>query len=99
VALKAEGVQAGSRGTRGSRDWHIYAYWEQILEKKSATPEGCPFTCPYYEGPLPPYSEDMCPRSLDLFDRAVHISVNQWWTEADCDAVAGAINKVCGVLG
>ncbi len=98
-ALQAEGVQAGSRGTRGSRDWHIYAYWEQILEKKSATAEGCPFTCPYYDAPPPVYSEDMCAHSLDLFDRAVHVSVNQWWTEADCGAVADAINKVCAVLG
>jgi hypothetical protein len=98
-ALQAEGVQAGSRGTRGSRDWHIYAYWEQILEKKSATAEGCPFTCPYYDAPPPVYSEDMCAHSLELFDRAVHVSINQWWTEADCRAVADAINKVCAVLG
>jgi len=98
-ALAAEGVPAGARGTKTSRDWHIYAYWEQILERKTSTDEGCPFTCPYYEGPLPPYSQDMCARSLDLFDRAVHIGVNQYWTEADCRNVASAINKVCGVLG
>jgi len=97
TALKAEGVEAGARGTRGSRDWHIYSYWEQILEQKTATPEGCPFTCPYHTAPLPPYSVDMCPRAADLFDRAVHIGVNQFWTPNDCDQVAGAINKVCSV--
>ena len=99
AAMAAEGVPAGARGARGSRDWHIYSYWEQILEQKTATEEGCPFTCPYYKGPLPPYSPDMCPRSADLFDRAVFIRVNQWWTEDDCDQVAAAINKVCHVLG
>jgi hypothetical protein len=98
-ALKAEGVPAGARGTRGSRDWHIYAFWEQILEQKTPTDVGCPYTCPYHDGPLPEYSEDMCARSLELFDRAVHISVNKWWTEADCLKVAGAINKVCAVYG
>jgi len=98
-ALKAEGVAAGARGTRGSRDWHIYSFWEQILEQKTATPEGCPFTCSFYEGPLPAYSPEMCPRSADLFDRAVHVSVSQFWTERDCDQVAAAINKVCGVFG
>jgi hypothetical protein len=41
----------------------------------------------------------MCAHSLELFDRAVHVSINQWWTEADCRAVADAINKVCAVLG
>ena len=98
-ALKAEGLSAGARGTRGSRDWHIYSYWEQILEQKTATPEGCPFTCGFYEGPLPAYSADMCPRSASLFDRAVHIGVSQFWTEHDCLQVAAAINKVCGVYG
>ncbi len=98
-ALAAEGLPAGARGTQGTRDWHIYSFWEQILEQKTATEEGCPFTCPYYEGPLPEYSVDMCARSADLFDRAVFIRVNQWWTENDCDRVVGAINKVCGVYG
>lgn len=98
-ALVAEGVPAGARGTRASRDWHIYSFWEQILEQKTATKEGCPFTCPYYDGPLPEYSEDMCARSVELFDRATRISVNPWWTESDCQKVAMAINKVCRVYG
>ena len=98
-ALKAEGVPAGARGERGSRDWHIYRYWEQVLEQKTPTEEGCPFTCPYYEGTLPAYSEDMCPRSMELFDRAVHVSINKSWSEQDCLNVAKAINKVCAVYG
>jgi 8-amino-3,8-dideoxy-alpha-D-manno-octulosonate transaminase len=99
AALTAEGVGAGARGTRGSRDWHIYSYWEQVLEQKTPTDEGCPFTCPYYKGTLPAYSPDMCPRSADLFDRAVHIGINQFWSEQDCLKVSAAINKVCGALG
>jgi 8-amino-3,8-dideoxy-alpha-D-manno-octulosonate transaminase len=79
------------------RDWHIYAYWEHILEQKTATPEGCPFTCPYYEGTLPDYSVDMCPNTLDFVNRALHISIDQWWTVDDCRDVAGAINKVFSV--
>ena len=98
-ALKAEGVPAGARGERGSRDWHIYRYWEQVLEQKTPTEEGCPFTCPYYKGTLPAYSEDMCPRSMALFDQAVHVSVNKLWSEQDCLNVAQAINKVCAVYG
>ena len=98
-ALKAEGVPAGARGIAGARDWHIYSFWEQILEQKTPTDVVCPYKCPYYEGPLPAYSEDMCARSADLFDRAVFISVNQWWTESDCQKVAEAVNKVCAVYG
>jgi 8-amino-3,8-dideoxy-alpha-D-manno-octulosonate transaminase len=98
-ALRAEGLPAGARGTTSARDWHIYTYWEQILEQKTATPEGCPFTCAYYEGPLPAYSPEMCERSAELVDRAIFLYVDQWWTAGDCRNAAAAINKVCRVLG
>ncbi|HUT36914.1 MAG TPA: aminotransferase class I/II-fold pyridoxal phosphate-dependent enzyme [Planctomycetota bacterium] len=98
-ALRAEGVGAWARGTRGGRDWHYYQYWEQILERKSATPEGCPFTCPYYVGDAPArYAPDMCPRTISLTNRALFIGINQWWTARDCRQVAAAINKVFSVL-
>jgi len=98
-ALRAEGVGAGARGTRGGRDWHHYPYWEQILERKSASEEGCPFTCPYYVGDAPSrYSPDMCPNTVSLTSRALFIGINQWWTARDCRQVARAINKVFSVL-
>jgi hypothetical protein len=31
---------------------------------------------------------------MDLFRRKVTVGVDQWMTEADCDAMAAAINKV-----
>ena len=99
AALKAEGVPADGRGNKVSRDWHIYAFWEHILEQKTATPEKCPFSCAYYKGTPPKYSPDMCPRTLDVVSRAVSIRIGQWWTENDCDKVADAINKVCHALG
>jgi 8-amino-3,8-dideoxy-alpha-D-manno-octulosonate transaminase len=44
---------------------------------------------------LKPHSRaDQCPVGMDLFRREIHISVNQWWNEDDCDAVAAGINKV-----
>jgi len=98
-ALQAEGVGCYGRGTAQPRDWHIAAYWEQIIERKSASREGCPFTCPYRQAPLPAYSPDMCPRTLDLLNRAIFVGVNQWWNAEDCLGVAKAINKVCRVLG
>jgi dTDP-4-amino-4,6-dideoxygalactose transaminase len=98
-ALRAEGVGAWARGTRGGRDWHYYPYWEQILERKSATAEGCPYTCPYYRGDAPARnSPDMCPRTVSLTSRAIFIGISQWWTPRDCRQVANAINKVFGVL-
>lgn len=93
-AIAAEGVGSGSVYSDRIRDWHIYNYWEHILEHKTATSEGCPFTCPYYEAPLPQYSADMCPRTLDLLSRAVRVAIPTHWEERDCDLVAAAINKV-----
>lgn len=98
-ALQAEGVPASGRGTGTARDWHLFWYWEHILEQRSATPEGCPFTCPYHKGPLPEYSEEMCPVTRELIGRAVFINVSPWWTVGDCKAIAVAINKVCSALG
>jgi 8-amino-3,8-dideoxy-alpha-D-manno-octulosonate transaminase len=97
-ALRAEGVDCAVFTAGGARDWHIYRYWEHILEQKSATPEGCPWTCPYYAGPLPPYSEDMCPRTLDLLSRGIRLGLSEWWTENDCAQIAAAINKVLGAF-
>jgi 8-amino-3,8-dideoxy-alpha-D-manno-octulosonate transaminase len=37
---------------------------------------------------------DDCPVATDLFHREIQISINQWWSERDCDAVAAGINKV-----
>ncbi len=93
-AISAEGVGAAVFTAGGARDWHIYKYWEHVLKQKSASHEGCPFTCPYYAGPMPPYAEDMCPRTLNLLSRGVRMGIGEWWTEKDCKQVAAAINKV-----
>jgi 8-amino-3,8-dideoxy-alpha-D-manno-octulosonate transaminase len=93
-ALKAEGISTGGIYDKQVRDWHIYRYWEHILQQKTPTPEGCPFTCPYYKGRLPEYSETMCPRTLDYLSRTVIININESWDDAYCDLVAKAVWKV-----
>jgi dTDP-4-amino-4,6-dideoxygalactose transaminase len=64
-------------GTRVVADsgWHVYANMEQILEKRTITVEGCPFTCPYYKGPEPKYWKGMLPKTDDLLARAINISI------------------------
>ena len=97
-ALKAEGVNAGGIFNDQVRDWHIYSNWEHILEQKSATEEGCPFTCPYYKGRLPDYSTTMCPRTSDLLTRSFGVPLGPTWTDEECGQVADAINKVARAL-
>ena len=55
-------------GVKGARDWHVYWYWEHVLEQKTATGEGCPFKCPHVKA-APKYSADMCPRTKDIMMR------------------------------
>ena len=96
-ALEAEGVYASTHDTQ-VRDWHVYNYWEHILKRKTVTKEGCPYTCPYYKGQLPDYSEDMCPKTLDYLSRTVFIPISYTMKEEECDQVASGINKVAEIL-
>ncbi len=95
AALQAEGVGCGTRGANPGRDWHYYNYMEPILDKLSATSDGCPWSCPNAaEAAAIEYSPDMCPRTIDLSNRHVRVNVDQWWTEHDCKQVAAALTKV-----
>jgi 8-amino-3,8-dideoxy-alpha-D-manno-octulosonate transaminase len=92
-ALHAEGVPAGGVYDSKVRDWHIYTYWDHIIEKKSVAADGLPWSAvPADE--LPKYSRDMCPRTLDLLGRSIHIEINYNYSNEDCDAIALGINKV-----
>jgi dTDP-4-amino-4,6-dideoxygalactose transaminase len=57
--------------------WHVYSNMEQILEKRTVTPEGCPFTCPYYlnKGGEAKYWKGMLPQTDALLARAINISI------------------------
>ena len=83
---------AGGIYDQSVRDWHIYTYWEHILEKKTPTKEGCPYTCPYYKGTIQ-YSQDMCPRTLDILSRVVVVPVSERWKESEIKEVAEEIKK------
>ncbi len=91
--LKAEGVPAGGIYDSKIRDWHIFSYWEHILDKKTVASDGLPWSAlPADE--LPDYSRDMCPRTLDLLSRAIMVDIDYNYSDKDCAAIAGGINKV-----
>lgn len=94
VKLREEKIPAGGIYDKNIRDWHIYKYWEHILEKKAPTDEGCPFTCPYYKGNLPDYSQDMCPKTLDILSRVISIGIAPDWNKNDIKEIAEKIKKV-----
>lgn len=97
-ALNAEGVNAAGVFNSGIPDWHIYAHWKHVIEKKTPTIEGCPWTCPYHEGKEVEYTVDMNPNTLEYLGRIIHLDIPALLTDEDCDMIAKAINKVAEEL-
>jgi len=92
-AMQAEGVPVGGIYDSKIRDWHVYNYWEHILDKKCVAHDGLPWSAaPAAE--LPRYSRDMCPRTLDLLSRAIMLDINWNYSSQDCAAITLGINKV-----
>jgi 8-amino-3,8-dideoxy-alpha-D-manno-octulosonate transaminase len=98
-ALKAEGVGAAGVFNKGIPDWHIYSHWKHIIDKKTPTADGCPYSCPRYKGDAPSrYSRDMCPKTNEILSRTVHLDVPSQLTGEDCDMIALGIRKVAEAL-
>ncbi len=55
--------------------WHVYNNMEQILEKRTVTAEGCPYTCQFYKGGEVKYWRGMLPQTDALLARAINISI------------------------
>jgi 8-amino-3,8-dideoxy-alpha-D-manno-octulosonate transaminase len=92
ATLKENGIPAGTIYNNGFADRHIYANWDYVLEKRSASEKDNPWTCASYKGNVQ-YSKDMCPRTLDLLGRAISIPLHQTLTEEDCQDAIAAIHK------
>ena len=92
LAMQEEGVPAGGIYDQKVRDWHIFTYWEHILERKHVAPDGLPWSAvPADE--LPRYSKDMCPKTLDLLSRAIMVDIDWHYTSEDCQRIAEGINR------
>ncbi len=98
-ALQAEGVAAAGVFNKGIPDWHIYSHWKHVIEQKTPTPDGCPYTCPHYKGDAPKhYSPNMCPKTNELLEGMVHLDIPAQMTQQDCDMIAAGITKVAKAL-
>jgi dTDP-4-amino-4,6-dideoxygalactose transaminase len=94
-ALVAEGVGARVLYTQGQHDWHVYACWRDILAKRTWHASGYPFSLT--RRPIE-YRTDMCPESLALLQRAVHLDVSPHLTPQDVEETAAALQKVLVAL-
>ncbi len=98
AALKADGLDCSFRGPGAGPDWHVYSDMYPVTLGLSPSGEGCPFQCPIYRerGGSASYSLGDCPVADDLFNRAISVNLNQWYSETDCRRVAAVLNRVLG---
>ncbi len=94
-ALRAENIGAGPLYRPEGIDYHVYAHWVPILERRAWTEAGGPWRWAKREIE---YRPDMCPRSLDLLGRAVHMNVNPLLTNEDVEETIDGLNRVLEAL-
>jgi 8-amino-3,8-dideoxy-alpha-D-manno-octulosonate transaminase len=73
----------------------VYAHWVPIMEQRTWTPSGGPWRWAKREVE---YRRDMCPRTLDLLGRAVHMDVNPLLTNQDVEETIDGVNRVLEAL-
>ncbi len=94
-ALQAENIGASRLYEPDRLDYHVYAHWTPILEKRTWTNDGGPWRNAQREIT---YSKDMCPRSLDLLGRAVHLDVSPLLTNEDVEETVEGLHRVLHAL-
>lgn len=90
-ALNAEGIEAAKMGDPHVPDWHIYSHWDHILNRRGNNDIGFPFTLSERS-----YSKEMCPKTLDLLSRVVHMNVSPEYSDDDIGEIAEGLSKVVG---
>jgi 8-amino-3,8-dideoxy-alpha-D-manno-octulosonate transaminase len=94
-ALRAENIGASGLYRPNRVDYHVYAHWEPILSQRTWSAQGGPWR---WSTPVE-YDRDMCPRTLDLLSRAMHLDVNPLLTDQDIDETIVGLNKVLMAAG
>jgi len=73
-------------------DWHIYYYWDYILEKRSVSGTGFPWRVGEWESPVQ-YSKDMCPRTLEVLRRSFNYPLHPDMDDESIGALAANIRR------
>ncbi|MEZ4862945.1 MAG: DegT/DnrJ/EryC1/StrS family aminotransferase [Caldilineaceae bacterium] len=92
-ALRAENIGAGRLYQPDRIDYHVYAHWVPIMEQRTWSTGGSPWQWAQREIR---YDHHMCPRSLDLLGRAVHLDCSPLLTNEDVEETVEGLNKVLG---
>ncbi|MBO5216033.1 MAG: DegT/DnrJ/EryC1/StrS family aminotransferase [Clostridia bacterium] len=87
----AEGVNGSLPIDTGK---HVYKNWTPVMQKRGAfNPLMDPFKMEANKDIVPAYTDDMCPKTLDLLSRVVYVSVNPDWTKEEIDNELAVLKK------
>jgi dTDP-4-amino-4,6-dideoxygalactose transaminase len=86
-ALAAEGIPFGAKYVTPLYTWPV------LRDRQTYGQSGFPFNSPYTNRPFD-YAPGLCPVFEKAREKLILLSVDEQWTDADADDVAGAIRKV-----
>jgi dTDP-4-amino-4,6-dideoxygalactose transaminase len=93
--LQAENIGASLMYHPQKADQHIYSFWTPIMQQRTWAAEDNPWQ--HAKRPIH-YSTDMCPQTLDLLGRAVHLNVNPLLTNEDMEETLEGLNRVLAAV-
>jgi 8-amino-3,8-dideoxy-alpha-D-manno-octulosonate transaminase len=94
TALRAEGAHTFQIYS-GRRDYHVFCDWLPLVHKRSWAADNAPWNSAIDPQQL---NRELCPRSIDLLMRAVHIDISPDLTSEQVEELTDAINKVLNAL-
>ncbi len=89
--LAAEGLGNSVLYSPDAVDYHVYAHWTPIIHQRAWTPGAGPWA---NHPRRVDYDPAMCPRTLDLLGRAVHVDISPELSSAQMEEMAAAFYKV-----
>lgn len=95
LALRGEGAPALQLFDRARPDPHVYCFWEPLFSKASWSTAGEPWRS--HPRPLE-YDRQMCPETLNILSRCVHLDVSPDLQPDQVDRLADAVTKVLDAL-
>ena len=92
-ALSAEGLANWHLYRPEVVDYHVYAHWTPILNQRGWTEQGSA----WQQHPRSiEYTREMCPHSLDILGRAIHMDISPDLSNSNLEEMSEALNKVLG---
>lgn len=78
---------------------HVYTRWEALREKRIGHhPAVNPFNFPQNAGLRVDFSEEACPRTLEIIKRSVHVMINPDWSEEQMQERIEAMNAAFAAI-